>query len=168
VVADVCRRLEGIPLVLELAARARLLDVEQIGAWLDNHLRLLVGRTARRRRVCGRCGLQWSGAIQLLSDPEQHLFKRLAVFAGGVTLEAAEATACSGEAVDAGDVLDPLAQLVGKSLMLAGATGEGTVRYRMLGTLPQIRAQPPHREWSDEQAPRHSMIVPRCISIANG
>jgi predicted ATPase/DNA-binding XRE family transcriptional regulator len=136
-VADVCRRLDGIPLAVELAAaRVRLLDVEQLAARLDDRFRLLVGgsRTAPPRQQTLRAAVDWS--YELLSDPERLLFERLAVFAGGWILEAAEAV-CGGDGVQPGEVLDLLGQLVDKSLVLADRTDQGAVRYRMLETLRQ-------------------------------
>jgi predicted ATPase len=134
-IADICRRLDGIPLALELAAaRVRALDVEQIALRLDDRFRLLAGasRTAPLRQQTLRATLDWS--YELLSGSERRLFERLAVFAGGWTLEAAEEV-CSGQVVEPGDVLDLLVQLVDKSLVVADATADGPVRYRMLETL---------------------------------
>jgi predicted ATPase len=136
-VANVCRRLDGVPLALELAAaRVRVLDVEQIAARLDDRFRLLVGggRTVPPRQQTLRAAVDWS--YELLSHHERRMFERLAVFAGGWTLEAAE-TVCSGEGVEASEVLDLLSQLVDKSLVLAEASAEGAVRYRMLDVLRQ-------------------------------
>jgi non-specific serine/threonine protein kinase len=94
-IADVCRQLDGIPLALELAARIRLLSVEQLAARLDDRLRLLsIGpRTAPPRQRTLRSTMDWSFA--LLRFPERLLFTRLSVFSGGWTLDAAEAV-CSG------------------------------------------------------------------------
>ena len=95
-VAQLCQRLDGIPLALELAAaRVRSLPVEQIAARLDDRFRLLTGgsRTALPRQQTLRALIDWS--YDLLSDPEKTLLRRLAVFAGGWTLEAAEAV-CAG------------------------------------------------------------------------
>jgi predicted ATPase len=132
-VAELCGRLDGIPLAIELAAaRVRLLDVEQIAARLDDRFRLLVGgnRTASPRQQTLRAAVRWS--YELLSDSERRLFERLAVFAGGWTLEAAE-RACGGHGLDARDVLAVLGQLVDKSLVVAEATPEGRVWYRDQG-----------------------------------
>jgi non-specific serine/threonine protein kinase len=134
-VAEVCRRLDGLPLALELAAaRVRVLDVEQLAARLDDRLRLLAvgSRTAPPRQQTLRAAVEWS--YELLDDQERRLFERLAVFAGGWTLEAAEAV-CSGGGLERADVLDLLGQLVDKSLVVSDATAEGPVRYRMLETL---------------------------------
>ena len=116
-VARVCRRLEGIPLAIELAAaRTATLSVEQIEERLEDSLKLLTTgfRTADPRHRTLRATLDWSYA--LLSETERVLFGRLSVFAGGWTLEAAEAVG-SGDGVGEGEVLDPLSRLVDKSLV---------------------------------------------------
>lgn len=130
-VAQVCQRLDGIPLALELAAaRAAVFSVEQIAARLDNRFQLLVGgsRTALPRHQTLRALIDWS--YDLLSDDEQALIRRLSVFAGGWTLEAAESL------VSSHDVLTLLAQLVNKSLVLFDEE-DGKPRYRMLETVRQ-------------------------------
>ncbi len=135
-VASVCRRLDGIPLALELAAaRVRVLSVEQISQRLDDRFRLLTGgsRGATPRQQTLRAAIDWS--YDLLSEAEQLLLARLSVFAGGCTLEAAEAV-CADEQVEAWDVLDLLAGLVEKSLAQSEES-EGGVRYRLLETLRQ-------------------------------
>ena len=112
-------RLDGIPLALELAAaRVRVLSVEQIAARLDDRFRLLTGgpRTALPRQQTLRASIDWSH--DLLTEPERALLRRLAVFAGGWTLEAAEAV-CAGDGIERERVLDLLASLVDKSLVLA-------------------------------------------------
>src|SRR5205085_6089257 len=91
VVAEICRQLDGVPLAIELAAtRLKLLGAEQLAARLDDRFQLLTGgsRTAPGRHQTLRATLDWS--YQLLSDPERMLLRRLAVFTGGWTLEAAE------------------------------------------------------------------------------
>jgi non-specific serine/threonine protein kinase len=135
-VALVCARLEGIPLALELAAaRIRVLSVEQITARLDDTFRLLTGgsRTAPGRQQTLKATLDWSHA--LLSAPEQRLFRRLAVLAGGWLLEAAEAI-CTGDGVEQSDVLDLLTNLVDKSLVQADQ-GHDEIRYRLLEPVRQ-------------------------------
>jgi len=134
--AKVCRRLDGIPLALELAAaRVRVLSVEQIAERLDDRFRLLTGgaRTALPRQQTLRALIDWS--YDLLSEPEKVLFRRLAVFVGGWTLDAAE-NVCSGDGVDTYEVLDLLAQLVDKSLAYTEET-DGVVRYYRLETIRQ-------------------------------
>jgi predicted ATPase len=115
----VCRRLDGIPLALELAAtRVRLLGLEDIAARLDDRFRLLAAgdRTAPRRQQTLRATLDWSDA--LLQEPERRLFNRMSVFAGGWSLEAAEAI-CAGEAIQPANVLTYLGRLVDQSLVVA-------------------------------------------------
>ena len=138
-VAAVCVRLDGIPLALELAA-ARLgsLSVAEISSRLDQRFRLLTGgsRTALPRHQTLRALIDWS--YDLLNPEEQRVLSRLSVFAGGWTLAAAEAVTSAG---DAGDwlVLDHLAALVGKSLVLADET-RGSTRYRLLETVRDYAA----------------------------
>jgi non-specific serine/threonine protein kinase len=149
-VAQICRRLDGIPLALELAAaRLKGLSVEQIASRLDQRFRLLTGgsRAALPRQQTLAALVGWS--YDLLSEPQRILFSRLSVFAGGFTLEAAEAVAGVGGR-EAGtdtqpptpsaqfDVFDLLGQLVDKSLVLMESSGtDSSVRYRLLETLRQ-------------------------------
>jgi predicted ATPase/DNA-binding SARP family transcriptional activator len=136
VVAEVCRRLDGLPLAIELAAaRVKVLSVEQIAARMEDLFRLLTGgrRTALPHQQTLRATLDWSYA--LLSEPERTLLCRLSVFAGGWTLGAAEAV-CAGESDDAWELLDLLTSLVDKSLVTYDDAGsEG--RYRLLETVRQ-------------------------------
>ncbi|HLY26707.1 MAG TPA: tetratricopeptide repeat protein, partial [Aggregatilineales bacterium] len=135
-VAQICQRLDGIPLAIELATtRLRALSVEQIAARLDDCFRLLTGgsRTALPRQQTLRTLIDWS--YDLLSEPERTLLRRLSVFAGGLSLEAAEAV-CAGDDLDSLDVLDLLQQLVNKSLVVADESGDA-VRYRLLQTIRQ-------------------------------
>ena len=136
-VAEVCSRLEGMPLAIELAAaRVGALSLKQISERLEGSLELLTGgaRTAPGRQRTLRGTLDWS--YGLLSEPERVLFGRLSVFAGGWTLEASEAVG-SGENVARGEVLDLLSGLVEKSLVVARGTDEGDVRYRLLEPIRQ-------------------------------
>jgi predicted ATPase len=136
-VVQVCQRLDGIPLALELAAvRIEALTVDQLAARLDQRFRLLTGgsRTALPRQQTLRATLDWS--YELLSDPERRLFCCLSVFAGGWTLEAAEAV-CAGQAIQPEDVVELLTRLVRKSLVAAEEGRDGTARYRLLETLRQ-------------------------------
>jgi predicted ATPase/class 3 adenylate cyclase len=131
-VAGICQRLDGIPLALELAAaRVRSLSVEQISARLSDRFRLLTGgdRTALPRQQTLRALIDWS--FDLLTPQERVLFRRLAVFAGGFTLEGAEAVGAAGELLGA-EVLPLLTNLVEKSLVTMDAGGE---RYRLLETV---------------------------------
>jgi predicted ATPase len=135
-VARICHQLDGIPLAIELAAaRSRVFSVEQIAARLDDRFRLLTSgpRTALPRRQSLRATIDWSH--DLLSEPERALLRRLSVFAGGWTFEAAEFVA-AGEQVQPYAVLDLLTQLVDKSLVIAEER-RGAVRYRLLETIRQ-------------------------------
>lgn len=135
-VAHLCYQLDGIPLAIELAAaRVKVLSIEDMAQRLHDRLRLLTGgsRSALPRHQTLRGTLDWS--YDLLSEAERVLFRRLAVFAGGWTLEGAEAV-CPGDGVTAGDVLDLLAQLVDKSLVLVEPNPE-RLRYRLLETTRQ-------------------------------
>lgn len=131
-VAEVCRRLDGIPLALELAAaRVRSLPIESIARRLDDRFRLLVrgDRAALPRQQTLRALIDWSH--DLLPAPERALFRRLAVFAGGYTLMAAEAVTADVSLPET-DVLDLHSQLVDKSLVNMDAAGG---RYRLLETV---------------------------------
>jgi predicted ATPase/class 3 adenylate cyclase len=135
-VAQVCARLDGIPLALELAAaRVDSLGVEGLAARLDDRFRLLTGgpRTVLPRQRTLRAALDWS--YDLLTASEQLLLDRLSVFAGGWSLAAAEAI-CAGEEVEHWEVIDLLASLVNKSL-LQTAGAEGELRYGLLETVRQ-------------------------------
>ena len=135
-IVQICRRLDGIPLAIELAAaRARMMSPGEIASRLDERFRLLTGgsRTTVERHQTLRQAVDWS--YDLLDGRERRLLNRLAVFAGGFTLEAAEAIG-GGDAIDAFDVLDGLGQLVDKSLVVAEDIDDGT-RYRLLETIRQ-------------------------------
>ena len=135
-VEEICRRLDGMPLAIELAAaRVRALSVRQIVDSLHDRFRLLTGgaRTAVRRQQTLRASVDWSHA--LLTEPEQVLFRRLAVFAGGFDLDAAQAVGASSE-VETYQLMDHLSLLVDKSLVVADDTGAG-MRYRLLETVRQ-------------------------------
>ncbi|BBZ71635.1 transcriptional regulator [Mycobacterium paraseoulense] len=135
-VAEICERLDGMPLAIELAAaRVRALSLPQILDSLHDRFRLLTGgaRTAVRRQQTLRASVDWSHA--LLTEPEQVLFRRLAVFAGGFDLDAAQAVGASSE-VESYQLLDQLSLLVDKSLVVADDTADG-MRYRLLETVRQ-------------------------------
>lgn len=136
IVTDICRRLDGLPLAIELAAaRIRALTPAEILASLHDQFRLLTGgaRNAVRRQQTLRASVDWSHA--LLSDSEQVLFRRLAVFVGGCDLDAAQAVV-GNEEMERFQVLDQLTLLVDKSLVVADEGRRGT-RYRMLETVRQ-------------------------------
>ena len=135
-VTEICKRLDGMPLAIELAAaRVRALSVEEIVGSLHDRFRLLTGgaRTAVRRQQTLRASVDWSHA--LLTEPERILFRRLAAFLGGFDLDAAQAVAGDAE-VERYQVLDQLALLVDKSLVTAENSG-GRTRYRLLETVRQ-------------------------------
>jgi predicted ATPase len=133
-VVQICERLDGIPLAIELAAaRVRMMTPGEIASRLDERFRLLTGgaRTAVERHQTLQQAVDWS--YDLLAPRERELLNRLGVFAGGFTLDAAESVA-SGDGIETIDVLDGLGQLVDKSLVVADATPAGT-RYRLLETI---------------------------------
>ncbi len=133
-VTAICRRLDGIPLALELAAaRVRAFSAETISERLSNRFQLLTGgdRTAMPRQQTLRAAIDWS--YDLLTEPERALLRRLCVFAGGWTLVAAEAVG-GGAGIDAADVPDLLSNLVDKSLVIPRASNGGT-RYHLLETV---------------------------------
>jgi non-specific serine/threonine protein kinase len=137
-VTAICQRLDGIPLAVELAAaRVSALPLGEIAARLDQSLQILTGgaRTALPRQQTLRGTLDWSYA--LLREPERVLFRRLCVFAGGFTLEAAEAV-CAGDAIVSRDVLELLVRLVDQSLVVAEESAARDVgRYRLLEPVRQ-------------------------------
>lgn len=135
-VARICERLDGMPLAIELAAASiRVLSPHQILRRLDDRFLLLMGgvRTVTPRNRTLRATMDWS--YDLLSEEEQALFRRLSVFVGGFTLEAAEEV-CSGEDGERGAVLGLLSGLAQKSLLVVVPGGSGSDnRYRMLETI---------------------------------
>jgi predicted ATPase/DNA-binding SARP family transcriptional activator len=134
-VTEICRRLDGLPLAIELAAaRVNALEVEQIAARLNDRFRLLSQgeRTAASRHQTLRAVVDWS--YGLLSDPERRLFERVSVFVGGFTLDAAQAV--GGPSHDGGNAaLSVIWRLVDKSLILSEQSAVPSRRYRMLETL---------------------------------
>ncbi|HZC96577.1 MAG TPA: transcriptional regulator, partial [Bradyrhizobium sp.] len=132
-IATICRRLDGIPLAIELAAaRCGVLGIETLAARLDDRFRLLTGgrRTALPRHQTLRATLDWS--YQLLSEPERVILRRLAIFAGVFSLEAARAVVASPELLQS-EVVEGLSNLVAKSLVAAEVDGR-VARYRLLDT----------------------------------
>src|SRR5437667_406939 len=157
-IAHICRRLDGLPLAIELAAaRARVLDPQQIAARLDDVFGLLSAgsRTAAPRQRTLRATIEWSHA--LLTEPERILFRRLAIFAGGFTIEAAE-TVAAGGTIAAADVLDLLSGLADKSLVSL-ETEALEARYRMLETMRQFaREQLEQAGEAAELGRRHALF----------
>jgi predicted ATPase/class 3 adenylate cyclase len=137
-IAQICCRLDGIPLAVELAAaRVKMMSVEQISKRLDDRFRLLTGgaRTSLPRQQTLRALIDWS--YDLLAENERLLLRRLSVFAGGWTLEATEEV-CVGEGIETDAVLDLLTQLVNKSIVVVVEHSQsGETRYRMLETIRQ-------------------------------
>jgi predicted ATPase/class 3 adenylate cyclase/DNA-binding CsgD family transcriptional regulator len=135
-VTEICRRLDGVPLAIELAAaRVRALSLTEILESLHDRFRLLTGgaRTAVRRQQTLRASVDWSHA--LLTEPERVLFRRLAAFMGGFDLSAAQSV-CGGVDVERYQVLDQLTLLLDKSLVTADDSGSRN-RYRLLETMRQ-------------------------------
>jgi predicted ATPase/DNA-binding SARP family transcriptional activator len=129
----ICRALDGMPLAIELAAATlRTMSVDQLARRLDDRFRLLTGgsRTARPRHRTLRAVVDWSW--ELLTDPERMVLRRLSVFSGGASLDAAERV-CAGGGVEQEQVLELLTALAEKSLLVT--EGDGAPRYRMLGTI---------------------------------
>ena len=140
-VAEICRRLDGMPLALELAAaRVRALSVQQIAERLDDRFHLLTGgsRTAPHRHQTLEAALDWSYA--LLSEVEQKVMQRLSVFAGGWILDAAEVV-CAGDGVEVAEVLDVLSDLVNKSLVIMSGSENIEKRYGLLETIRQYASR---------------------------
>ena len=137
-VVQICNRLSGMPLAIELAAaRVKMMSVDEIAKRLDDCFDLLTAgsRTALPRHQTLRATIDWSH--DLLSEPERILFRRLSVFAGGFTLEAAEAICSLGE-LERSDVLDLLGRLIDKSLVIVETASErDETRYRLLETIRQ-------------------------------
>lgn len=161
VVADICRRLDGIPLALELAAaRTRSMPIEAIAARLNERFRLLTSsdRTVLPRQQTLRALIDWS--YDLLPPDEQRLFQRLSVFAGGWTLEAAESVVAGGP-IEAGSVMDLLANLVEKSLVMLDPDSG---RYRMLDTVRHYAAE--RLAQSDEESASRSRHLAWCLAVA--
>ncbi len=155
-IADICRRHDGLPLEIELAAaQVSALPLEAIRARLDDRFQLLTEgkRTSPVRQQTLHAAIDWS--YQLLADDEAALFERLSVFAGGCTLEAAESV-CTADGLDA-PIVELLTRLVDKSLVVVEPAPSGAVRYRLLETLREFgrdrlgenaaSVQSRHRDW---------------------
>jgi predicted ATPase/DNA-binding SARP family transcriptional activator len=156
--AQVVRRLDGIPLALELAAgRMAVLSVQELAERLDDRFRLLAGgsRTAPDRHQTLRAAVDWT--YDALSVPEATLFDRLAVFAGTFTLDAAEAV-CAGRTLARGDVLGLLSGLVDKSLVNAEHTG-GTTRFRLSETMRRYAQERLAEDAAEDAAQRDAHLA---------
>jgi predicted ATPase len=141
VVGRICRRLDGIPLAIELAAaRLRVVSLTELDARLDQRFSLLTGgsRTALPRQQTLLATVEWSW--ELLNAAERHALARLSVFAGGFDLSAAEAVTAGG-GIPAGEAVVHLGALVDKNLVQFDDTGGGPARYRLLETVRQYAAR---------------------------
>ena len=139
-IVSTCRRLDGMPLAIELAAaRLRSLSLRDLHRLLDQRFRLLTGgsRSALERQQTLRATVDWS--YSLLNDPERSLLRRLSVFSDGFDLDAAGAVCAFGE-IQEFDVTGLLGSLVDKSLVVAEPSGGGS-RYRLLETIRQFAAE---------------------------
>jgi predicted ATPase/class 3 adenylate cyclase len=153
-VGRICRRLDGIPLAIELAAaRVRVLSPDQIGDRLDDRFRFLSAgpRTASARQQTLLATMEWS--YDLLSQPERVLLQRVSVFVGSFDLEACEAVASDGEHLRVPEVLDLLARLVDKSLVVVDGSGR-QARYRLLETVRQYAGEKLAESGSAEEVRR--------------
>ncbi len=157
-IVRVCQRLDGVPLAIELAAaRARVLTVEQIAARLDDRFNLLTSdnpTTVLPRHQTLRAAIDWS--YDFLSGPEQKLFRRLSVFAGGFTIEAAEAI-CSDEELAPRHVLDRITVLVDKSMLMADTGGRVETRYRLLETMREYARERLMASSEEDEARQHHL-----------
>ncbi len=157
-VVEICRRLDGMPLAIELAAaRLRTFGPAQIAEHLDQRFRLLTGgsRTALPRQQTLTATIEWS--YRLLSPAEQALFRRLSVFQGGFDFEAVVAV-CAGDPIDEADILELVPALVDKSLVVVDGHGDEEVRYRLLETLRQFaRDRLDEAEDTDTWRERHAL-----------
>jgi predicted ATPase/class 3 adenylate cyclase len=164
-VTEICRRLDGLPLAIELAAaRVNVMSPAEILAGLRDRLRLLgsPGRSAGGRQRTLRGTLDWS--YRLLEREEAALFRALSVFAGSFSLEAAEAVA-GGE--DPESVINILARLVDKSLVVVLLDGSGQTRYRLLGMTEEYARERLHEEQESEAAERaHALYYLRLAEVA--
>ena len=156
-VDEICHRLDGIPLAIELAAaRIKVLSPEQIALRLSDAFKLLVAgsRTALPRHRTLRGTMDWS--YGLLSDREQILLRHLSVFSSGFTLDAVEAI-CGGDGISPDDVLESVTTLVDKSLVSMGSR-DGEARYRLLETVRQYGQELLSREERNELRERHAVF----------
>ncbi len=180
--ARICQRLDGIPLAIEMAAaRVNVLSTTSLAERLEDAFRVLTGgsRTALPRQQTLRAMIDWS--YELLSDAERRLFQRLAVFAGGCRLDAAEVV-CSDDGPDPeaaldrtppapnaprlgqADILDLLSSLVSKSMVIAERRGGQATRYRLLETMRQYAREKLHQ--AGESQPRHARHLRFFVQLA--
>ena len=138
-IVEICRRLDGIPLAIELAAAGRRMSPSEIAGLLDERFRLLTGgrRASVERHQTLRAAIEWS--YSLLGDTERKVFDRLGVFPA--TFDAAAAEAVAADEIEDWDVIDALSSLVAKSMLVADRTSTGSTRYQMLETMRQCAAK---------------------------
>jgi len=163
---DICRRLDGLPLAIELAAaRVAALGLRTVHDKLDTRFRLLTGgsRATLRRHQTLRAALEWS--YQLLGDAEQTVFRRLGVFAGGFTMEMAQSVTRDAQ-LDEWEVLDHLSALVDKSLVIAD-TGDPP-RYRLLESARAFAREQLAAGESADALRRHALAVREFIERVDG
>jgi predicted ATPase len=164
-VTELCRRLDGLPLALELAAsRVRALTPVELVANLEERFRMLVGgrRSRMERHQTMRGTLDWS--YDLCSNVERAVFDRLSVFPAGFDSSAARAVA-GGDGVDELDTVDVVSQLVDRSLLQRSTAGDGTTRYRMLETMRAYGREHLQRQgFSDTIRERHARFMARTIA----
>ncbi len=166
-VVEVCRRLDGVPLAIELAAaRVIAMSPSELVARLDRRFQVLAGarRGAVERHATLRAAIDWS--YDLLTEAERRLLARMSVFAGGCTIEAVEEV-CSGDPVDTGLIMDLVAGLVARSLVVAEGGAQGT-RYRLLETIRQYGEQR-LADWdeTDDLRIRHARFYAALCESAN-
>jgi predicted ATPase/DNA-binding SARP family transcriptional activator len=156
-VVQICRRLSGMPLAIELAAaRVKMMSAEEIASRLDDRFSLLTSgsRAALPRHQTLRATIDWS--YELLTGPERILFQRLAVFADGFTLAGVEAV-CGFQELKRGEILDLLGRLVDKSLVVVEQTPTSTTRYRMLETIHEYARQKLEETGEDSELRNHHL-----------
>ncbi len=164
-VIQICRRLDGLPLALELASvRSNVLTLQQIVERLTDRFTLLISRQRAEsdpRHHTLRATIDWSH--DLLSTPEQALLRRLSVFAGGCSLATAEAV-CAGGEVEPGQALEWLSSLVNKSLVMAQTLQRGEARYSLLETIRQYAQE--KLSASDERSATHDRHLQFFLRLA--
>ncbi len=165
VVIDICRRLDGIPLAIELAAaRLRVLGVENLHARLEDRLQLLSSRARdlpQRHRTL-RAALEWSWS--LLHEDEQTVFRRLGIMSGSFDLDAALAVSCDGQLTEHA-VIDALADLCDKSLIMVESQSGGATRYRLLETMRYFALE--QLRLADEEAKIRERHLAHFLGLAN-
>ena len=166
-VAQICHRLDGIPLAIELAAvRVKVLPPEKILARLEDRFQLLTGgsRTALPRQQTLRAAVEWS--YELLDAQERTLLNRLGIFSGGCTLEAAE-DVCGGDGVPRDDVLDLVSHLIDKSLVGPSEGSDGGMRYGLLETIRAYARERSTAEGAiDSLTERHALYYQKLAATA--